>query len=816
MLRLIHATSMTGWISRIKNSRQSGSILFALILIPELVLTLFLILGRRMIGGHDGFQYCTLQYYFLNNAVMHGEIPQWIPFLTHGTVAAPWYFIQAGLLQNALFLFAGLLKNVHFLPLFDLGIFIDGLLLLTGTWLLARRFFSSPRTAFFISVSMMGSAIWPAQTWWNFHLLYALPLVLHFLHVFLEKGEWRYFSLAGSLAAAQTPGNLPYYPPLLALVIFHYFLFYFLLNRKEVWADLRRLKFGLPFAASVLLILALFLTAFAVLKSGAEALVYSLVDSGRNPDGTNTLHTFLNYGGHTDLSEWLELFFRISPNLDYTLYLGLFTLSFIVCGVLIPEKKTAHFMLLGAMLFLFITGSFLSVVYYYCWPMMKYYRHLALAAPLIKFPLCFVAGAGFEALLRGRPPQKKFLFFLPALLAAVLLLTAAAGLVFLASNPGLLIQILERMGPQNLLKILPLPDNAGLLSTRLWLAVPLACLAALFFCLLAFLPGGKKMRWFLAFAILALHLADLYEYKFFEIRQMTVPLSDGQYQATRFQTLPYMTKRTLPAREENDRSSLFRGFPAYGARYWAIQAFLFQDTIWSHLRTDTWLNSIDRLTKVYCRDTDAPKAPPFGLLAYFTSRAAVIPPHPAAAKTCGLTEDKIRFFSEAYTLSETDPDSEENWMSSLIADPRYSGDMIFLSTVGKNAPEIRKTQRWSPGNSFALNRRIPSLYQVIQFDSNNLAVAVSLPKDLESAWIFYGDAWHPAWKATVNGKPAPVFKADLAYKAVPLEPGRNIVRLNFHSRILSFLMAVLGISSLFWCLFILRLAARILFTPRLN
>ncbi|MEN6421575.1 MAG: hypothetical protein ABFD76_06460, partial [Smithella sp.] len=118
-----------------KNSTLPESFLFLLIILIEAGIFLFLIHGRWIVGGQDGFQYFALQYSFLNNVVNYGEIPQWMPFMTQGTVATWWHTIQGGILQNVLLLSGGLFKDINFLPLFYAGIFLDELLLLAGVWL---------------------------------------------------------------------------------------------------------------------------------------------------------------------------------------------------------------------------------------------------------------------------------------------------------------------------------------------------------------------------------------------------------------------------------------------------------------------------------------------------------------------------------------------------------------------------------------------------------------------------------------------------------------------------------------------------------
>jgi hypothetical protein len=63
--------SSTDW----HNSRLMESGLFLLIIFIEAAIFFYLIHGRLIVGGHDGFQYFSLQYGFLNHVVNYGDIP---------------------------------------------------------------------------------------------------------------------------------------------------------------------------------------------------------------------------------------------------------------------------------------------------------------------------------------------------------------------------------------------------------------------------------------------------------------------------------------------------------------------------------------------------------------------------------------------------------------------------------------------------------------------------------------------------------------------------------------------------------------------
>jgi len=506
----------------LKTSRLER-ILFSLVLCLELALTLFLNFKNRIPNGHDTFEYFTLQYYFLNHAVIYGEIPQWMPFMTHGTVATWWYAIQAGLLQNVL-LFAGpLLKGINFVSIFNIGIFTDELLLLTGTWLLARRFLSAFAT-FFTTVSVMGSSIWAGQIWFNFHFYYAFPLILYFLHLFLEKGKWRYLALAGNLFAVQALANLPYFPPVFSLMIFMYFFSYFVCNRARVQKQIIRLRLNTAAVAAIAsILLSLSLIPLFLLTETGLLVKYYL---GRNLDGTVPLQYFLEYGGKLNLGCWFETILRISPCVDYNLYIGIPGLSFVLLGWFTLRKKNAHFFLTTVLIFLFGMGTFLSTGFYYVWPGMKFFRHLSLVIPFAKYFLCLLAGAGLEGMFEHRDSLKKIQksclrFFFTALL----LLSISAGILVLLKNHEILRTLLAMIVPKGLSKF-PWAFLPQAISFRLVSAAILAISSGLLI-----LSGAssrfKKYSWLALSIILTFHVFDLYEYKFSETRLKTVSLNNS-------------------------------------------------------------------------------------------------------------------------------------------------------------------------------------------------------------------------------------------------------------------------------------------------
>jgi hypothetical protein len=224
------------------------------------------------------------------------------------------------------------------------------------------------------------------------------------------------------------------------------------------------------------------------------------------------------------------------------------------------------------------------------------------------------------------------------------------------------------------------------------------------------------------------------------------------------------------------------------AEYWTNNAFFFADEAGSSFRADSWLKPLDQFMRM---NWNMPIDGVSGLPPLVDLDRPGFPlDRPGTRRVAGIDADKIRFFTRAYgVMSASD-------LAPLLMDPSYAGNLLFVLPT--------QTQDVAPGPipwtlqvPLDSNDSRPLKYEVQQFDSNNVIVSVA-DAGPQQVWMSYADVWHPFWEATVNGRRAAVYRGELAYKAVLLDPGANSVHFRFRSPAVSTLPALVAGDAALW------------------
>lgn len=118
----------------------------------------------------------------------------------------------------------------------------------------------------------------------------------------------------------------------------------------------------------------------------------------------------------------------------------------------------------------------------------------------------------------------------------------------------------------------------------------------------------------------------------------------------------------------------------------------------------------------------------------------------------------------------------------LVGNVRYASDdkaasqMVMTQDI-YSVPVI--TTNNAPGLG-SESTKLPVDHEITarNFSANKLDLTVE-NKSADSLWLVYADAFNERWKATVDGIPKRIFPANIAFKAVQIEPGRHDVSFSF-------------------------------------
>ncbi len=264
---------------------------------------------------------------------------------------------------------------------FHANFLLDELMLLVGSWLLARRHLRSGIAVFFAAVSAAGSSLFIDDPWRNVLPVRAIPLLLALLHDVLETGSRPKLFLAASLASAQALGNLPG----TALVTPIAAALYFPALAWVTGFPLRERLRGLAGRRDLLLPL------LGGLATALQIPTLLAVDQGGRPHEENGFLVTSTFGNPV---LYLDAFLGLSPRLDASFFPGIFAAAFALAAVLemprparlrLAAVLAATLAILGAVLALFPQGR------------------TGTAGPVVRLLAAFLGGWGLDRFLAAVP-----------------------------------------------------------------------------------------------------------------------------------------------------------------------------------------------------------------------------------------------------------------------------------------------------------------------------------------------------------------------------------------------------------------------------
>ena len=103
-----------------------------------------------------------------------------------------------------------------------------------------------------------------------------------------------------------------------------------------------------------------------------------------------------------------------------------------------------------------------------------------------------------------------------------------------------------------------------------------------------------------------------------------------------------------------------------------------------------------------------------------------------------------------------------------------SPDFDALNTVILAATGGFITVRWAAGSC-----RPAGQVEIVHRDPNSVTLRAQLARP---AYVVLLDRYDPNWQATLDGRPAPVLRANQIFRAVYAEAGHHEIRFDYHQR----------------------------------
>jgi hypothetical protein len=90
--------------------------------------------------------------------------------------------------------------------------------------------------------------------------------------------------------------------------------------------------------------------------------------------------------------------------------------------------------------------------------------------------------------------------------------------------------------------------------------------------------------------------------------------------------------------------------------------------------------------------------------------------------------------------------------------------------------DYRRTVLLESRPAIAPTSDTPGTVRILLYENTNIEIEADAPS---GGFVVLNDVWHPWWRASVDGKPVDILKANVLFRAVAVPPGKHIVRFRF-------------------------------------
>jgi hypothetical protein len=103
-------------------------------------------------------------------------------------------------------------------------------------------------------------------------------------------------------------------------------------------------------------------------------------------------------------------------------------------------------------------------------------------------------------------------------------------------------------------------------------------------------------------------------------------------------------------------------------------------------------------------------------------------------------------------------------------------DRLFATGWPQVDPRRTVLLASAPAGVPAQTARRAGTARIAHYANTEIEVSVEAP---DGGFLVLNDVWHPWWRATIDGAPTEILRANVIFRAVVLPPGAHMVRFSF-------------------------------------